>query len=234
MSSSSSLSYPERIWYEDPKGFVRPDRLASFLPEANTSLASKLNAIFRFLIYLAILVALFRWTLAPVPLALVVGGAFVTGGVYFAEMERLKVEALSLRGDVCDEGARGTLPVEVDPRSGARCVSPTRENPYMNVMLTDYGRMPERPAACDMRRQDVTRRVKDLADGNLYVNSDDIYGTMAGSQREFVTQPITTIPNDQEGFARWLYDRHGSRRTCREGNGDACAYLDLGVGAPPS
>ena len=39
------------------------------------------------------------------------------------------------------------------------------------------------------------------------------------SQRQFYTLPSTTIPNDQGGFANWLYNRGPS---CKQGNGDQC------------
>ena len=41
------------------------------------------------------------------------------------------------------------------------------------------------------------------------------------SQRQFVTNPSTTIPNDQSKFASRLY---GTPKTCKEGNYTNCYY----------
>ena len=40
------------------------------------------------------------------------------------------------------------------------------------------------------------------------------------SSRQFYTNPSTTIPNDQEAFAKWLY--YNPEKTCKEGNGLEC------------
>ena len=40
------------------------------------------------------------------------------------------------------------------------------------------------------------------------------------NQRQYVTQPSTTVPNDQGSFANWLYKIPG--KTCKEGGREAC------------
>jgi hypothetical protein len=42
------------------------------------------------------------------------------------------------------------------------------------------------------------------------------------SQRQWVTMPSTTIPNDKESYQNWLYRVEG--RTCKEGNMSACNF----------
>jgi hypothetical protein len=46
-----------------------------------------------------------------------------------------------------------------------------------------------------------------------------VYGKKQG-QRQFITQPSTSIPNDQGSFANWLYKIPG--KTCKEGGRQAC------------
>ena len=55
--------------------------------------------------------------------------------------------------------------------------------------------------------------VNDLFTERLYLDIDDIWQRQNG-QRQFVTNPNTMIPNDQEGFARFLFDN--PNHACRE------------------
>jgi len=43
-------------------------------------------------------------------------------------------------------------------------------------------------------------------------------------QRQFCTIPSTTIPNDQESFAHWLY---ASPETCKENQKNCLRYEDI-------
>ena len=51
----------------------------------------------------------------------------------------------------------------------------------------------------------------------------DVFGKNQ-SQRQFVTQPSTTVPNDQGAFADWLYKIPG--KTCKEGGRQCVAGTD--------
>ena len=103
-----------------------------------------------------------------------------------------------------------------DVRSKAiTCTPPKPDNPFMNVMLGDYTIDPDRGAACDIQEPMVakqTERLFEQAGSGLIRNSDDIFHRSATS-RQFVTNPSTTIPNDQSGFANWLYGNAPSFKT---------------------
>jgi hypothetical protein len=207
-----TMTRDERIWYADPRGFLRDDRLARFVPEANTSLDAQLNAIMRFALYLAVFVALFRRSLMPA-LSVLLTAAAVTYLVHRADADV----------DHATRERMHALDVQIDPATREICTRPTLDNPYMNVLMTDYARFPERPGACDITRRDVRDRADDLSSHDLYVDSDDIYGRRANSHHPFYTNATTTIPNDQGGFANWLYKpAPNGRGTCREGDGEAC------------
>jgi hypothetical protein len=89
------------------------------------------------------------------------------------------------------------------------CAKSTVDNPFMNPSLLDIKHNPNKPAACSIDDNFYKR---------LYRDVGDLYGKMS-SEREFYTVPCTTIPNDQEGFGKWLYDRG---TTCKENNGEQC------------
>ena len=202
---------PPQIWFHDPVGFLLCSReeLASFIPEQDAPLASQLNAVMRFALYLALIVLLLRRSLLP-PLAILATAGLATYSIH---------KSSNVARDDIRERMR-SLSVEEDPVTGRLCSSPTQNNPYMNVLMTDVTSFPDRPPACDITRSEVQRRADDLQAHNLYVDSDDIYGHRSSSRHPFYTNPVTTLPNDQTAFAQWLY---GSGPTCRDGFGDACA-----------
>lgn len=198
----------ERIWYEDPGGFLRSDRLPRIIPLRHTGIDAQLNAILRFAVYFAAFVSLLRRSASPF-LSIVTVVALLTFLVHKAEAGEDEVRRERM----------GALEVERDPATRRLCTRPTLDNPYMNVLMSDFKRFPERPGACDITREDVRDRAEDLSAHDLYVDSDDIYGRRANASA-FYTNASTTIPNDQDGFAQWLYKPPA--KTCREGDGEAC------------
>lgn len=204
---ATAPSRQERIWYKDPRGFMRDDRIASFVPSPAFTPVEQLNAVMRFAIYYALFAFVFKrsYTVFYVPL--------VTAAVTFM------LHAADTSGARSARERMNALDVERDPVSRKLCTRPTRDNPFMNVLVSDYSRFPERPSACDISRADVSDRAERNFSHNLYRDSDDVFDRRTSS-RPFYTTASTTIPNDQDGFARWLY---GTGPTCKEGMGDACA-----------
>ena len=102
-------------------------------------------------------------------------------------------------------------------------------NPFHNVMIDDYKYAPTRDGAPSI----LTQKSKDALDAFFRVqwSSDptDVFGKTQ-SQRMFITQPNTTIPNDQGSYQDWLYRIPGL--TCKEGNVEAC-YGGTNGGAMP-
>ena len=197
----------EVIWFKDPAAFMRNERLSKFIPEAHSPLPDQLNAILRFALYYGAFIFVFRRSYAAVYVPLVT--AAVTYFVYIAEeVDQKKRESLR------NEQGEGR-----DEVTGQACTMPDRSNPFMNVLLTDYGSNPTRPPACNISRPAVSKAAEAMFEHNLYRDSDDVFNRNASS-RQFYTTPSTTIPNDQAGFANWLYR---VPRTCKEGNGDMCS-----------
>ena len=209
----------EDIWYRDWRGFWRKDALVRTLPERGTPLVQQLNALFRLSLYYGAAVFLLRPSapgvlLVPALVAALTylvhegahGGPGGPGEARGAQQEGMHV------------GGGG---VGVDPRTGAPCTVPTRDNPFMNVLVSDYALDPGRPAACAVEEPEVRARAEREFDHNLYRDSKDVFRRVTSS-RAFYTTAATTIPNDQAGFAEWLYRVPG--KTCKEG-GAACARL---------
>jgi hypothetical protein len=101
----------------------------------------------------------------------------------------------------------------------SKCRKPTADNPYMNIVFSDYldaGNVPE-PCNSDQTKDDAQY----LYNSTVYRNIEDVYERQ-NSQRLFYTLPITTIPNKQGEFADWLY-KTGPQ--CKE-NTSKCTYFE--------
>lgn len=197
----------ERIWYTDVRQLFAGDRWMRLVPRAGETLAAQLNAVVRFALLYAAAVLLFGGSTAVVYVPVVV--ATLTYAVH-AQRQAM---------DEAGERALHEASVERDRDHPDRlCTKPTRDNPYMNVLMSDYTRLPARPAACDSSSPQVSERAERHFRHNLYSDQDDVYGRATGS-RQFYTTAATTIPNDQMGFAKWLYARGP---TCKE-RGLPCA-----------
>lgn len=150
----------------------------------------KLNAITRFIIYGSIVLFVLRGDplvfLIPV-VTMVVMYFLVTWGL---GMEKLKED----------------FGIKEYTKS---CQVPTMNNPFMNVLMTDP---PSRDGACKYT-ETTKEQIESAFNSNLYQDVNDVYGRN-NSQRQYYTMPATTVPNDQEKFANWLYK---TEPTCKEG-----------------
>jgi hypothetical protein len=184
----------EVIWYKNPRDlFGSVERAYSFIPLPNTSLDAQLNAIFRFSIYYATTLFILNPSSAKPLLIPLLTGA-MTYSVHNYVRDAMRAEGL-----------------EHDVRTQRVCSAPTKDNPFMNVLPTDYGKRPQRPAACDLSRPSVSKRVAKLCDSEKLKDTTDIYGRNTG-MRQFYSNPSTTIPNDQGAFAKWLFSDSSIRQ----------------------
>ena len=96
---------------------------------------------------------------------------------------------------------------------------PKARNLFMNVLLDEIKYNPGRPAAASVDNPIVKQSMDDYFRVQWFSDPTDVFGKNQ-SQRQFVTQPSTTVPNDQGSFAEWLYKIPG--KTCKEGGRAAC------------
>ena len=194
------------IWYRDPAQLFTRDTFLVFFPVEGMLLADKLNAVLRLSVYFALVMAALRQNLQFLLVPVVVG--LGTAGIY----EALEREAYTAGAAAAATGGG---------RTAAACTAPQAQNPFMNVLVTDYVQDPTRPAACDMQDRGVQKEVNRHFEAGLYRNIEDIYGKNA-SDRQFYTTPSTTIPNDQEAFVKFLGGGQNLERralACPEQNG---------------
>ncbi len=118
------------------------------------------------------------------------------------------------------------------PAPDAETTYPTPRNPFMNVLPTDYPRNvyskvheksqeynPDRPAAAPTDDPMVNAQLDDFFRTNFFNDPTDVFGKNQ-SQRQFITMPSTTIPNDRESYQNWLYKMYPE--PCKAGGREAC------------
>jgi hypothetical protein len=116
----------------------------------------------------------------------------------------------------------GFTEVDAYPYSGPALpdyTPPTARNLFMNVLLEEIKYNPGRPEAAPVDNPTVKQTFDDYFRVQWFSDPTDVFGKNQ-SQRQFVTQPSTTVPNDQGAFADWLYKIPG--KTCKEGGREAC------------
>lgn len=191
------------FWWENMSTLIDLDELGKFIPRPGMSMAEKLNAVTRFAMYYSVILILVKQSVQSIYIFMFV--ALCTIAMYYTERSREAFEH--------DLQARLNLrSVPYDPRR-RMAYWPTRDNPFMNVSYGDAASFPSRPPAANVRREDVRREMHKLYAASGPPEDDrDVYGARS-SERQFYTMPSTTIPNDQETFARWLY---AAGRTAKE------------------
>jgi hypothetical protein len=99
------------------------------------------------------------------------------------------------------------------------CRKPTVDNPYANIVFSDYLDAENIAQPCNIDDVDVQSQMQNLYNSSIYRNLSDVW-ERENSQRMFYTVPIQTTPNDQTNFANWLYK---TGPTCHE-NTQYCTY----------
>ena len=97
--------------------------------------------------------------------------------------------------------------------------SPSARNPFMNVLIDELKYNPNRPRAESVLDPVVKVKLDDFFRTEFFNDPTDVFGRSQG-QRQFITMPATSIPNDVDSYQNWLYRIPG--KTCKEGNPNAC------------
>ena len=106
---------------------------------------------------------------------------------------------------------------------------PSPRNPFMNVLVDEIKYNPKRPEAKSVEDPVVKSTMDDFFRVNWFSDPTDVFGKSQG-QRQFITMPSTTIPNDRESLQNWLYKIPG--KTCKEGGREACVSGSEGATIP--
>lgn len=222
---------PIPFWGDSPT--ILMDGKYNFFPTNKMDLNEKYNAITRLIIIFSILGFLLTFSIR-----FLVVSIFTFLMIYFyyyqfvlPEINANVPEAFTQPSDVVMSMMAENGIQELPPKGVFDEITPS--NPFSNVLLTDYdfnpNKKPAEPAFNGNIIQDINANTKKMVQelNPTIVNLEDkLYKSLGDqltfeqSQQRFLSNPSTTIPNDQNAFAEFCY---GSMKSCKEGNPFACA-----------
>lgn len=209
----------QQSWVDNPRILV--ENYNHVLPTGSANKTENSNAVARLVILGTVVsfVLTMRFSMLIIGVACLLALAFVHRSEQQADIEGF-VGSVSVQAECVGEEV-------VDLQA------PTRANPLMNVMLTDYKDDVTRPAAAPAFNPVVEEEINArAADSELYpgamVAADErskLYQDLGDelvfdqSMRNFYAMPSTTIPNAQDAFAKYCY---GDMPSCRSGDQEQC------------
>ena len=98
---------------------------------------------------------------------------------------------------------------------------PTVENPFMNVVFSDFLDKNNYPQSANVYDSQIQETSQKLYNSNIFRSVADVF-ERENAQRNFYTVPSNITPESQTNFANWLYK---TGPTCKE-NTSSCTYYE--------
>jgi len=191
----------DTFWLNNPPVLLESGQIIEIWPFKKLSLERKLNALTRLVILLTILGYCYSQKLEIIITSIIT----LLVVVIFYQIKKKKKKKVK----------EGFNKANFFNLKGNRFTQPTKKNPVMNVLLTEINDNPKRPEAAPAYEPSVEDEINtSVADPRLFQDLGDSIA-FNQSMRNFYSMPSTTIPNDQEKFANFLY---GDMPSCKEGN----------------
>ena len=210
------------LWTTDISILYEKKYIFEIIPNKQFDFNRKLNSLLRLSIYFAIIIYAMdqkNSKMFYIPFIVAVLTYILSQKYQETFLNKVNTE---LMNDVKDEDDHNDL----ISKFSKNCNIPTKENPFMNPLLTDYSNDGYLSKSCDSyNNKGIQREIEKNFTHDLIRDVNDIFGK-DNSQRQFYTIP----KHDQGSFARWLY---ATPPTCKEGNGLQCAANQLGIGSGP-
>lgn len=243
-SISNSLSLEESIkpdipfWTDNPNILLKQEYMFEFFPTEYMTYEQKMNAISRLVIVLTV----FGFAYSKNHRLLVI--SFITlVSIYLIyqnqryENDKMAIKKMNLEDGIenfenggisgpAQQALNDSRIMTKDPKEVFD--SPAVNNPFSNVLLTDYdynpNKKPAAPSYNESVQQDILGQAKQLV-SDMHPDQPDISDKLFNSigdrlefeqsMRQFISNPATTIPNDQTAFAQYCF---GNAISAKEGN----------------
>lgn len=221
------------FWSNDPNILFNKDYIFEFFPTENMSYEQKMNAVTRLIVILTILGFIFSRNARLIVISVIIlASIYLLYNYQKKELDKNERKKITLENQVenFDNPAMAALKqkdIEI-PNESEVFDSPTPLNPFSNVMITDYDYNPHKkpagPSYNENVNDDILTQAKQLvmnANPDQPNIADKLFRGLGEemefeqSLRQFTSNPSTTIPNDQKGFAEFCY---GGMISAKEGN----------------
>jgi hypothetical protein len=179
---------PDQIWFKNPTVLFDRDTWSKFVPTKEMTTAEALNSVVRFSTYFSLIL-------------------FMATGVsgYVMSIPIVMVVTILLHNLFPNGKTIESFIAKEDEKIGKANTMPSKENPFMNVLLTEIIDDPNRPDAAPTNRRDVKlelmKSFKETSD--IYMDTSDLFD-QTQAMRTFHTLQSAMVPNDLDGFKKWL------------------------------
>lgn len=179
----------QQVWFKDPAVLFATDTWSQFVPMPSMTTAESLNAVVRFSVYFSVIL-------------------FLSTGIptYLISIPAVLVASVVLFTLFPNGKTLESFIGKVAPKHSSKAETmPSAANPFMNPLLTEIQDDPHRPDAAPTSRSDVKLGIYKSFQktSDLYMDTTDLFD-QAKAMVSFHTLQSATIPNDQEGFLKWL------------------------------
>ena len=218
------------FWLNEPTILFEKKHITDIWPNPDMSNMEKLNAISRFVIIASLLGYLITLNIGIILVCIVTLGVIAI--LYHVQSNKIKMDEKAKESPekIKENFTNAVLYNEVKDEY----TNPRNSNPLMNVLLPEISYNPTRSEAAPAYNPEVEKKInkstkdyvvdttfsdestkqKEYIRRKLFSDLGDSY-TFDYSMRNFYTNPNTTIPNDQKGFANFCY---GDMISAKEGN----------------
>lgn len=220
------------FWGESPLVLFDSKYIGEIFPNAKQTTPQKYNSLTRLIIIITIIIFIFTFSFPLLLVSLItIFGIYWYYYQYNIEENNATKEGFTsptqLVSDMMAKNGVSELPPKGVFDEG------TSTNPFSNVLLTDYNfnpnKKPAEPAFNENIIDDINKNTKQMVQelnptisnvqSKLYSGLGDQL-RFEQSQQRFISNPATTIPNNDKAFKDFCY---GSMISCKEGNPFACA-----------
>ena len=208
------------FWINDPLILIKRDKLFEIWPMQDMTTDDKLNAITRIIVLLTVLGFIFLKNINIIASGLVSVAVIVV--LYLVNKNSTnkifnKVEPFTS--------------VDMYQQVKHNFTNPDKDNPLMNVLLTDIQDNPNRQQAAPSYNASVDKDINEKAEEIVKNNfndkdtGDSLFNNLGEkfnfkqSMRQFYTTPNTRIENNQSAFAKFCY---GNMASCKDGDIEQC------------
>lgn len=208
-----------KFWINDISILYDRNHILEIFPSINFDIIRKLNAIFRFSLYYSLIVFLYNRNNTNVFYIPIVVGILTY--IVYKKNNSIQIDEAIIHSINGNKNSVKDM--------GSSCRIPTKDNPFMNPQLSDFGNNVEVKESCtSFDNKGIQKKIDEYFEDGIFKEYSDIFNNK-NSQRQFFTVPGRDVPNDQGSFAQWLY---GSPPTCKEGNQIDCLSFRNGGGMP--
>lgn len=177
----------EQIWFKNPSVLFDRDTWSRFVPTKEMTTSEALNSVVRFATYFSVILY------------------FASGNGSYLMAVPIVMATTILLQNLFPNGKTIESFITKEVTKKDSYTMPSSANPFMNVLLTEIADDPQRPDAAPTNRKDVKAEIHKSFQktSDIYMDTTDLFD-QTQAMRTFHTLQSSKVPNDLDGFKKWL------------------------------